>query len=317
MNHQPKTKHTQRSSLHPKNPHQGRYDMKLLSQACPELKHFLRPNPAGDLTIDFSKPDAVLCLNKALLAHHYGIQNWNIPKGYLCPPIPGRADYIHHLADLLAKDHGDKTKTGSQVKVLDIGTGANCIYPIIGVKSYGWQFTATDINSIAIESAHSIIESNPCLKDKVHLFLQKDRLSFFKGAVVDHFDLTICNPPFHASLKEAQSSNRRKRESLDKKKGSPTQELNFGGQEAELWYKGGELTFLKHMIRESVSFAGKVTWFTSLVSKIENVKVIQKKLKNLGAKRIEVVEMSQGQKKSRFIAWSFKSANKVYKLMEI
>jgi len=301
-----KTKKIKKSQLHSRNLHQGRYDIEALCKTYPKLKPFIRPNPKGDFTIDFSDDKAVLCLNKSLLAHHYGIINWDIPGGYLCPPIPGRADYIHHLADLLSKSYGDKIPTGPKVKVLDIGTGANCIYPIIGTQAYGWNFVATDIDPVAIESARSIIQSNACLKNKVHLILQQDRLVFFEGIVDDRFDISLCNPPFYASMAEAQSSNRRKREGISKGgKIASNNEFNFGGQQTELCCKGGELAFIKRMAKQSALFADKVSWFTSLVSKSEHIKVLKKKLAHLGAKKIEVVQMSQGQKSSRFIAWSF------------
>jgi len=103
----------------------------------------------------------VRCLNQALLAQTYQIKHWMIPVGYLCPPIPGRADYIHYVADLLAG--AGKVPTGKQVGVLDIGTGANCIYPIIGSQSYGWKFLATDIDPVSVKTACLFVESNPCL----------------------------------------------------------------------------------------------------------------------------------------------------------
>ena len=90
------------STLHPRNPHQGRYDFDKLIKALPELEKHAITNPSGEATINFSDADAVLTLNKALLAHHYNIKYWDLPKGYLCPPIPGRADYIHQVANLLA-----------------------------------------------------------------------------------------------------------------------------------------------------------------------------------------------------------------------
>ena len=140
----PKPTSTKTGQLHPRNPHKGRYDLEALCNALPALNGFIRTNPAGQKTINFSCEQAVLHLNKALLAHHYRIQNWQIPKGYLCPPIPGRADMIHYLADLLAESNGGELTTGCHVRCLDIGTGANCIYPIIGHRTYGWQFLASD-----------------------------------------------------------------------------------------------------------------------------------------------------------------------------
>ena len=204
--------------LHPRNPHAGRYDLQALCQSCPDLKQHLRPNPAGDQTIDFGDRQAVLSLNQALLAHYYGVRHWQIPDGYLCPPIPGRADAVHYLADLLATGHNGETPTGKDVTVLDIGTGSNCIYPIIGSQSYGWRFVGTDIDPVAIKTARAIVEANACLENRVKIVHQKDPGSIFRGILRkgDHFALTMCNPPFHASSEEARASSQRKVQNLGK-----------------------------------------------------------------------------------------------------
>ena len=305
-------KSSKASSLHARNPHQGRYDLKALVELCPELKAHLKLNPRGEQTVDFSNEQAVRLLNQALLAQHYQVAHWNIPEGYLCPPIPGRADYIHYAADLL-------TGKKNSAKVLDIGTGANCIYPIIGNRSYGWKFVASDIDPIAVATANLIVESNPVLKNKIKVIQQKKKQSIFSGIIGPHdlFDLTLCNPPFHASLAEANAGTERKQHNLNKHKAknrtqpnfiesdSNSKGRNFGGQKAELWCDGGEITFLKRMINESQDFSQQVMWFTSLVSKSENVRPLQKLLNQMGAKQVKVVSMSQGQKVSRLIAWSF------------
>lgn len=308
-------------TLHPRNPHQGRYDFTALSKACPDLNNYIKPNPKGDNTIDFADEKAVLCLNRALLAHYYRISNWQIPQGYLCPPIPGRADYIHYVADLLAKmkqniasENSGEPPRGKQIKVLDIGTGANCIYPIIGSQSYGWQFVGSDIDKAAIETAKVIVQSNPDLAKLVKLVHQKNTQSIFHGVIkaTDIFELTVCNPPFHASMEEAQAGNQRKRNNLGKNeqnapksKDRINSKLNFGGQNTELWCPGGELEFIKRMAKESVDYANNVCWFTSLVSNGDHLNPLKKTLKQLGAKQIETINMSQGQKISRLIAWSF------------
>jgi len=109
--------------LHPRNRHSGRYDFPKLIAACPELGEYVILNPYGKQSIDFANPDAVRVFNRALLRQFYGIQHWDIPAGYLCPPVPGRADYLHGLADLLAADNGGVIPRGAAVRVLDIGTG--------------------------------------------------------------------------------------------------------------------------------------------------------------------------------------------------
>lgn len=288
--------------MHPKNPHKGRYDFSTLCRITPELKAHIKPNPKGDKSIDFSDPAAVLCLNKALLASVYKIHFWQIPQGYLCPPIPGRADYIFHLADLLADSAQGAAK--EKVKALDIGTGANLIYPIIGSQSQGWQYLATDIDPVSVKTATAIVNANPGLKKRVKVVLQKNKQHIFHGVIQpeDYFHVTMCNPPFHASLKEAQAGTERKWRNL---KGKTGRTLNFGGQKAELWCPGGEIRFLKQMAVESKDYANQVGWFTSLVSKKDNVRPLIKQLETLKVKEHKVVKMSQGQKISRFVAWRF------------
>lgn len=289
-----------KGELHPNNPHKGKYNFKLLGKALPELKKYIRKNPRGEDTIDFSDNKAVVLLNKALLKTYYKVENWDIPKGFLCPPIPGRADYIHYIAELV-----EGRRTG--IKVLDIGTGANCIYPILGSQSYDWDFTASDIDPKSIENATKIVETNKNLKGKIKLKLQENKNHIFKGVigVEDSFDLTMCNPPFHASLEEAMRANKRKVTNLNKGNKGIKKGLNFGGQKAELWCQGGEKLFLKKMVKESVEFSSQVNWFTSLVSNKDNINPTKKLLEKLGAKEIRVLEMSQGQKISRILAWRF------------
>ncbi len=290
-----------KGELHPNNPHKGKYDFKLLIKNLPELKVYIRKNPRGEDTIDFSDNKAVILLNKALLKTYYNIDSWDIPKGFLCPPIPGRADYIHYIAGLV---EGKK----NEIKVLDIGTGANCIYPIIGSQSYNWDFVASDIDPESIDNAKKIVESNENLRNKIILKLQRNRNNIFEGIIEkeDKFDLTMCNPPFHASLEDAIKANKRKVNNLSKENKNVKKGLNFGGQKAELWCPGGERLFLKKMVKESVKFSSQVTWFTSLVSNKDNIKPIKKLLDKLGARDIRILEMSQGQKISRVLAWTFK-----------
>ena len=295
-------------SLHPRNLHQGRYDLELLSHRCEELKPFIRLNAYNDKSIDFHNPLAVKALNKALLMHHYGIGIWDIPEGYLCPPIPGRADYIHYLADLLAEDNAGVIPCGRRIRGLDIGTGANCIYPIIGLRSYGWQFVGTDIDPVSVQTATMISDANPVLKGQIECRLQKNSEDIFTGLIAnalnagERFDFTLCNPPFHASAAEAAAGSQRKQRNLGRTKGA---DLNFGGQSNELWCQGGELAFIRRMINQSQKVAQHCYLFSCLVSKQENIKPLSQLLKKVGATGVRVVQMAQGQKVSRFITWRF------------
>ncbi|MEY3651649.1 MAG: Ribosomal large subunit methyltransferase [Pseudomonadota bacterium] len=291
--------------MHPRNKHQGRYDLIQLQLENPSLSRFVKLNPNDELTIDFSDPIAVKALNKTLLKSYYQIKEWDIPAQFLCPPIPGRADYIHYLADLLISND-------NKIKGLDIGVGANMIYPLIGIREYDWQFVGVDIDQTALKNAQKILDTNT-LSESVSLRLQSDRNNIFKGIIKedDYFDFTMCNPPFHASLEDAKAGSRRKLNNLAKKANQPltkskNPKLNFGGQATELYCDGGEIKFIKRMIEESVEFKNHCRWFTTLVSKASHLPSIYNALKNINAREIRTVEMAQGQKHSRFVAWSFK-----------
>lgn len=292
--------------LHPRNKHQGRYHFKELISSCPELAPFVQLNNYKDESIDFSNAEAVMMLNKALLMHFYEIDYWNIPQDYLCPPIPGRADYIHHIADLLGDSNNGIIPTDSQVKCLDIGVGANCIYPIIGNKEYGWSFVGSDIEPISIQSATEITEKNTSLKGNITLRLQLNSEDIFRGIINkdEYFDLTICNPPFHASAEEAQAGTLRKLSNLNRKQVTKAT-LNFGGKNKELWCEGGEEKFIQKMIFQSKEFASSCLWFTTLVAKQAHLKSIYKVLKTVKAVEVKTIPMSQGNKTSRIVAWTF------------
>ena len=296
----------QTKKLHPRSFHNDRYDFKALIKSEPELQQYVSLNKYDDLSIDFSNPKAVRMLNKALLAFFYNIKNWEIPKDYLCPPIPGRADYIHYIADLLSFNNENIIPKGNKIVGLDIGMGANCIYPIIGNSVYDWKFVGSDIDEVSLNCAKQLIDSNESLKGNVESRLQKNSTDILNTIINEDekFDFVICNPPFHKSQKDALSEQTRKVSNLTQKEVSnPT--LNFGGTDGELWCKGGEVLFIKNMIKQSVKYSQNCFWFTSLVSKKENLREILKALKKEKPFVIKTIEMQQGQKISRFIAWTF------------
>ena len=297
---------TNKKTLHERNFHNDRYDFKALIQSEPSLNEFVKPNKYGDLSIDFANPQAVIALNKALLSFFYGVKNWSIPSDYLCPPIPGRSDYIHHIADLLAASNGEKIPKGSNIKGLDVGIGANCIYPIVGVSVYGWSFTGSDIDEVALKSAQNIINSNESLKENIIVKLQTNSKNIFKNIISkeDKFDFTLCNPPFHKSQKDAIAGNKRKVQNLTKQVVSKAA-LNFGGKHNELWCEGGEVAFIKKMIKESKEFSKNCLWFTTLVSRKENLDFIYDALEDIDVLEYKTINMAHGQKISRVIAWTF------------
>jgi 23S rRNA (adenine1618-N6)-methyltransferase len=296
-----------KTELHPRSQHRERYNFKALIKSSPALVTFVAPNKYGDESIDFFNPEAVKALNKALLIHHYGLEFWDIPEHFLCPPIPGRADYIHNIADLLKGNHSEIPK-GNHIKGLDIGVGANCIYPIIGQHEYGWSFIGSDTDENAITSAKTIEQRNYSLKSNLEIRRQEKSNDFFYNILKpeEKVDFTMCNPPFHASLDDAQKASLKKLKNLKGKRPSKAL-LNFGGQQNELWTKGGEARFVKDMIYESKHFGEQCFWFTSLISKEVTLKPTYKVLEKVNATEVKTIEMGQGHKISRVIAWTFLS----------
>ena len=298
--------------LHPRNKHSSRYNFLELTNCLPALKPFVEKNKYNDESIDFANPEAVKKLNQALLKFYYQVNNWDIPKNYLCPPIPGRADYIHHIADLLSKNNNGVLPMGEAVRVLDIGTGANCVYPLIASHDYGWKIVGSEIDQVAFSNAQEIIKSN-ALENKISLRLQPDSKNIFIGIMKenDFFDLTLSNPPFNASAEEAAANSERKIKNLSSKHNhygkTDKKVLNFGGQNNELWCEGGELVFISRMIKESIEFKDNCLWFTTLVSKAAILPLLYEELKMARVYDFKTIDMAQGHKKSRILAWTFKS----------
>jgi 23S rRNA (adenine1618-N6)-methyltransferase len=294
--------------LHPRNKNRDRYDLGALIVAVPDIAYYVKPNKFGDDTVDFSNPIAVKLLNKALLSHYYRIKYWEFPEDNLVPPIPGRADYIHHAADVLTQSNFGRMPGGNKITCLDIGVGANCIYPILGVAEYGWNFIGADISPGSIASAQNIVDNNAVLTGKIALRLQQNPKAIFKGILnaEEKIDITICNPPFHASADEAQKGTRRKVANLSGKR-DKAPELNFAGISNELICEGGESKFIDTLISESKVVEKSCFWFSTLVSKQSNLKGIYKALENAGTVENKTIAMGTGNKSTRVVAWTFLS----------
>ncbi len=290
--------HSKSKGLHSNNKHSQGYDFEKMCATSSTLKDFVFTNKYGTETIDFANPKAVKALNFALLKNYYGIDYWEFSDENLCPPIPGRVDYIHHLHDLLQSSGIEKNIT-----VLDIGTGATCIYPLLGVKEYNWKFVGSDIDIDSLKNSQEIINQNS-LSESIELIHQENAADILSPHLFKkQFAASMCNPPFYASQYEAVESNARKLKGL----GIETTKRNFGGSQNELWYKGGEKAFLHNYLYQSSLFKSNCFWYTSLVSKKENIESMITSLTKLGASEIKNIPMHQGNKVTRIIAWTFLS----------
>lgn len=166
-----------RKGLHPKNLHNQGYDFPALVKSHPALAPYVKPNAYGDLTIDFSDPLAVKTLNAELLKRYYNIVDWDIPEGALCPPIPGRADYIHCMADLVGLGHEQRS-----IKLLDIGTGANGIYPLLACQIYGWQCVGRTLTLSRLRTSPRLSPTTPRSKIASRYAGSTIKTIFLKGS---------------------------------------------------------------------------------------------------------------------------------------
>jgi len=288
--------------MHEQNPYSKRYDLKRLTEHYTALQKYLVLNPTGEETIDFNDSSAVYALNKAILLADFKLEDYHLPTGYLIPPIPGRLDYLLYVRDFLV----EKFNVAEEANLhgLDIGTGANAIYCILGAQHFNWNMVGTESDGKAIEIAKANMKSTKLLQNKVELRHQENKSFLFKNIIQaqEQFDFTICNPPFHSSREEAVKGSVRKFKNLggiaDKKELS----LNFEGQANELWCNGGEALFIKRLIKESILFKDQVRVFTSLVAKADNLPKIEKQIKKAKA-NYHIIPMAQGNKKSRCILW--------------
>ena len=276
--------------MHPHNRYGSPHDFAALATLEPELRDYLTTTPDGRVSLCFSDPRAVYLLNRTLLRRDYGLRHWDLPAGHLVPPVPGRLDYIHLLHDLLP----------DAKRVLDIGTGASLIYPILGVREYGWQFVATEINRRSLRVAQAIVRANKLRSIELR---SQDGSGIVQGGIRDgeRFDLTMCNPPFHGSREQAEAAGRAKWRKL----GKQARGLTFGGADSELHTPGGEAGFLRRMIAESQHFGGQVRWFTTLVSKVGYLSAARRQLDQLDSNKVRVLPLEQGNKRMRVLAWQF------------
>ena len=304
------------SKLHVRNRHVGGYDIQRLADGFPLLREYVLPG-RGDrsLTIDFANPAAVEALNAALLTVDYGVRAFALPGGYLCPAVPGRADYLHVIADLLATDNvrdGGSVPRGREIRGLDIGVGASCIYPLIGHAEYGWSFLASDIDDQSLVSAAAIARANDA---PVALRRQPDAERVLEGVLRPREEgavaFTLCNPPFYASAEEEAAAAARKWKGLRRSApgGQSTEPVtsarSFGGRPLELWCPGGERLFVARHIRESARLRLGSLWFTSLVSSERSMAPLRAELAHVQPRRVEELSVSTGNKAMRVLAWSF------------
>ncbi|KAF8410436.1 hypothetical protein HHK36_002965 [Tetracentron sinense] len=338
-----KKRRVERPSIHPRNRYsENPPDFRLLASLYPSFEPFVFYSRDGRPRIDWTDFNATRELTRVLLHHDHGLKWW-IPDGQLCPTVPNRSNYIHWIEDLLSSEIIGKTNNeGDKVRGFDIGTGANCIYPLLGASLLGWSFVGSDVTNVALEWAEINVNNNPHISKLIEIRKACDtgetvlreeisnRESDFRetkpglgeirdeeadslpsnsvdvlsnvkkgyggqsiliGVVKDgeKFDFCMCNPPFFESMEEA---------GLNPK-------TSCGGTFEEMVCPGGEEAFITRIIEDSVVLKQSFRWYTSMVGRKLNLKVLVAKLREVGVTIVKTTEFVQGQTCRWGLAWSF------------
>ncbi|XP_057493566.1 uncharacterized protein LOC130779054 [Actinidia eriantha] len=334
-----------RPTIHPRNKYSDKPpDFGLLASLYPSFEPFVFYSRDGRPRIDWTDFNATRELTRVLLLHDHGL-HWWIPDGQLCPTVPNRSNYIHWIEDLLSSDiitNSNSDGDGEVIRGFDIGTGANCIYPLLGASLLGWSFVGSDVTDVALEWAARNVKSNPHICDlieirkvdsgektsygeetcngqsidmgsstQVHeteavkaepapsssLKLHSDVNKSYHGPPVllgvvrdgEKFDFCMCNPPFFETIEEA---------GLNPK-------TSCGGTPEEMVCPGGEEAFISRIIQDSVQLKQSFRWYTSMVGRKSNLKVLVSKLREVGVTIVKTTEFVQGQTCRWGLAWSF------------
>ena len=293
--------------MHAQNPYVDRYDLKRLVKHNPELKKHIVLNPSKEDTIDFSDSASVYELNRAMLLADFNLDRFELPMGYLIPPVPGRLEYLLHIREFLTNQFNSDQNT--KLRGLDIGSGANGIYCILGAQYFNLNMVGSECDENAVKIAKANISLTKSLKNKIEIRHQENKSFLFKNVIQtgEQFDFTVCNPPFHTSKEDAFRGSQKKLNNLGREFDKQQVALNFEGQANELWCNGGEALFIKRLIKESILFKNQVKVFSTLVSKTDSLANIDKLLKKAKASSY-VIPMDLGNKKSRIVLWWFDSS---------
>ncbi|KAJ6807637.1 methyltransferase-like protein 16-like protein isoform X1 [Iris pallida] len=326
-----KRRRAERPTIHPRNKYsENPPDFSELASLYPSFRPFVfLSSRTGRPAIDWTDFNATRELTRVLLHRDHAV-NWWIPDGQLCPTISNRSNYIHWIEDLLSSELIPSSHDSDhRVRGFDIGTGANCIYPLLGASLLGWSFVGSDVTAVALEWARKNVESNPHLSELIEIrkasssllsksspeesgsedaaelasienpgSLEYDRKEecYQEPPVLinvvrdgEEFDFCMCNPPFFESIEEAGLNPR----------------TACGGTTDEMVCPGGELAFVTRIIEDSVTLKHSFRWFTSMVGKKSSLKFLISKLRKFGVSIVKTTEFVQGRTARWGLAWSF------------
>ena len=233
-------------------------------------------------TLNWKAPGASIELTKALLEEDFGLR-WSMPEDRLCPTIPQKLNYLHWIEDLLALggtqqsafERGVDTESRDWVRGVDIGTGASCIYPLLGAAMHpNWTFDALELDPRSLACARDNVHANADLLlsstngppgDGIEHSAAGTRVvahqaaagydgrdeggvlvgPWMDGLPAREWDFCMCNPPFFSSMDEAASK--------------PSTACR--GQEVEMVCPGGEVAFVGRIIYDSLQLRERFRWY--------------------------------------------------------
>ncbi|CAL8351133.1 unnamed protein product [Lota lota] len=280
-------------SMHPRNRYKDTPpDFAYLASKYPDFQQHVHTSIAGRSMLNFKEPKAVRALTCTLLKEDFGL-TIAIPLERLIPTVPLRLNYIHWVEDLTGGQ-------GQLRKGIDIGTGASCIYPLLGATMNGWYFLATEVDDICFDYATKNVEQNN-LSELIkvvkvpHKTLLMDAL---KEETTIVYDFCMCNPPFFANQLEAKGENSRN------SRRPPPSSVNTGGV-TEIMAEGGELEFVKRIIHDSLQLRTRLRWYSCMLGKKCSLAPLKEELRKQGVPRVTHTEFCQGRTMRWALAWSF------------
>ena len=269
-------------------------DFLTLIKEFPELKKYiLKQNEDNEeeFQFDWSNNELSLLMDKSILNYYFNIKYYDIPKGFLIPPIPSRINYINLINSIITKLINDMDI--KNIIGIDIGTGANIIYPILGYSIYKWKFICTEINKEAYNNAKLILQKNN-LENNINIIKQNNKDNIFISILnrENKYIFSMCNPPYYNYENEIKLE--------DKKRDN---EYNFD----EIYYKNGEYGFFQRYFEESICYKNNVFLYTILIGKKINAENIYDKLSSYNdiIKIYNMQKILTGNNVRYIIYWSF------------
>ncbi|GAB6026479.1 hypothetical protein CHUAL_012905 [Chamberlinius hualienensis] len=286
--------------MHPRNIYRNTPDFKALAELYPEFQPHVTVDSSGRGHVDFRKHEALRAVTKVLLKHDFQI-DFEVPPEHLIPTLPSRLNYILWIEDLLETIPQNMRSHDSSICGLDIGTGATCIYPLLGCKKNGWKFVATDSNKFSTTWARKNVEKND-LTDLIEIVkVQNDScfLDVFDGRDAE-FDFSMCNPPF---FNQDEVDPLTKDRSLSR----PPPKAPICLTDNEAVTDGGEIAMVNKMLDESIVLKDKIKIYTSMMGKKQSAKSIKKALFQRLGKEVTsftTTEFCQGHTIRWGVAWT-------------